>query len=54
MMMHYSVLQAYSKTTGNPLYMIQNVIQGEKRRTVGVRLSVCQISELSDTMNVTL
>lgn len=27
MMMNYSVLQPYSRTTGNPLYVIQNVIR---------------------------
>lgn len=44
---NYSVLQKYSKTTGNPLYVMQNVIEGGKGNSVCVCLSVfCQICYL--------
>lgn len=40
-MMNYSVLQPYSKTTGNSLYVIQNNMQTGERENLSVPLCVC-------------
>lgn len=40
-MMNYSVLQPYSKTTGNPLYVIQNKMQTGERENLSVCLCGC-------------